>query len=442
MKTRKASHWFALIVVATVLGACAGAPDVLQPNAQLQCRPDHSRDGANIAFERGMGGTGISTERGSGGTGVMAQDRGMGGTGIGIIGTITGFGSICVNGVKIAYTQETPVIEDGTPSNAENLAQGQTVVVSAMEAGGLLSATSISVSHTLRGPVTVAPESNGELTVMGVPIVTAYATGINVSELSVDDVVTVDGLQREDGTVDATRIVAAPSNSGAFIRGVAEVTEGSVAVGAVPILFTDSSAAEPETLNRQWAYAAGEWVDGQLRVETFTVGGDLNTETMQRLSIEGYLIGAPNEPYRIRGIPLAESSNQRLSRTTLDQLSRTQRVNVVGQVENDGALRVQTIVVPEYRSPLFDGSIENQDDSQEVSGATRTDTQTRDQVQSERGTYRTTITRTDALTTDVLDVRSDTLRSRPISDVRPTPPRDTPPRLPPPRPPPPPRVRR
>src|SRR5690349_21550179 len=86
----------------------------------------------------GMGGTGISTDNGGmggtgaplkkhpggiGGTGAVAG--GVGGTGIGsesdnggiggtgIVGTITGFASICVNGLEVHFNNDVPVSENG-----------------------------------------------------------------------------------------------------------------------------------------------------------------------------------------------------------------------------------------------------------------------------------------------------------------------------------------
>jgi len=92
--------------------------------------------------EGGIGGTGLQAERpvdqgGIGGTGIVAQgtgdEGGIGGTGIsgnvdtGIIGTVTGFGSICVGGVEIQYGADTPVRVDGQPATARQLAVGQIV---------------------------------------------------------------------------------------------------------------------------------------------------------------------------------------------------------------------------------------------------------------------------------------------------------------------------
>ncbi|MBW2294753.1 MAG: hypothetical protein JRG94_20940 [Deltaproteobacteria bacterium] len=80
--------------------------------------------------ESGLGGTGLrgSEESGIGGTGYSGGDgdeeeSGIGGTGV--FGTITAFGSICVNGLRIHYDDETPITLDGKASTTGALAIGQ-----------------------------------------------------------------------------------------------------------------------------------------------------------------------------------------------------------------------------------------------------------------------------------------------------------------------------
>ncbi len=55
--------------------------------------------------------------------------------GTGIIGTITGFASICVNGVEVHYDNNTLVTVDGRLSFVRELAVGQVVVTRALGIG-------------------------------------------------------------------------------------------------------------------------------------------------------------------------------------------------------------------------------------------------------------------------------------------------------------------
>src|SRR2546422_4023925 len=74
-----------------------------------------------------VGGTPRSESAGNAGQDVVAGRPGIGGTGIGkdgsggiggtgIVGVITGFASICVNGVEVHYDASPPVSADGRPA--------------------------------------------------------------------------------------------------------------------------------------------------------------------------------------------------------------------------------------------------------------------------------------------------------------------------------------
>ena len=76
----------------------------------------------------GIGGTGdVALKPGIGGTGI--DNGGIGGTGI--VGVITGFASICVNGVEVHYDESMPVNDNGQTVKTGVLALGQVVVVKA-----------------------------------------------------------------------------------------------------------------------------------------------------------------------------------------------------------------------------------------------------------------------------------------------------------------------
>src|SRR5262245_45113002 len=75
---------------------------------------------------------------GHGGPGAVAKG-GVGGTGapatLGVVGTITEFASVCVNGLEIHYDTATPVTVNGRPAAAGQLALGQVVAVEAAPDG-------------------------------------------------------------------------------------------------------------------------------------------------------------------------------------------------------------------------------------------------------------------------------------------------------------------
>lgn len=75
-----------------------------------------------------------SDDRGIGGTGIQLasaedDDRGIGGTGI--VGVVTGFASICVNGLHVGYDPALPVAFGEVMAPPAALRVGQVVAISA-----------------------------------------------------------------------------------------------------------------------------------------------------------------------------------------------------------------------------------------------------------------------------------------------------------------------
>lgn len=95
----------------------------------------------------GSGGTG-RMPGGSGGTGRMPG--GSGGTGI--IGTITAFGSVCVNGLEIDFDSSTALSHNGVRTHLRALALGQIVTIAASGPESRLAAQHILILDALQGP--------------------------------------------------------------------------------------------------------------------------------------------------------------------------------------------------------------------------------------------------------------------------------------------------
>ncbi len=165
------------------------------------------------AHDGGIGGTGIlATEGGIGGTGKTASEGGIGGTGI--VGTITGFASICVNGLEIHYDGVTPMMLNGIPGDIGQLAVGQVVAVEAASSAGGLVARSIAVFYAVAGPLSRADAATGRYTVLGQEVllapqaIVAAESGAPLATvaLKAGDWVKVSGLRLANGEVLATRL--------------------------------------------------------------------------------------------------------------------------------------------------------------------------------------------------------------------------------------------
>ena len=241
--------------------------------------------------ESGMGGTGIALEEsGVGGTGVSEDPSGIGGTGI--YGTLTAFGSVCVNGLRVQYPEDVAVEWNGELRDLSALALGQVLWVVAGGSPDDLSTRKIAIHSAVLGEVSGVDRANRRLEVSGravsVPEGAYLGEGLDFDTLAVGDRLDVSGLQSADGEIVASRIDLA----GLRDRDV-------------------SAAPKPEAL-----VAA--------------------TEGLRWISVEGFLTGRPQQP-RLGGIALDLSSIPGQP----DRVQRGKRVRARGRLLPDGVLRVE-----------------------------------------------------------------------------------------------------
>ena len=189
---------------------------------------DHPAPLRTATDDRGIGGTGIQLTSAP----APDDDRGIGGTGI--VGVVTGFASICVNGIHIGYDSSLPVVFGETMEPPAALRVGQVVVVSAAERHGALQARRVSVRYEVSGPVEeVRP---GELRVAG-QRVTMLGAVPGGTGWKVGDTVMVSGLRAPDGSISASRIDPRPADAPRTVTvyGVLAARNGAIMIGHLPI---------------------------------------------------------------------------------------------------------------------------------------------------------------------------------------------------------------
>ncbi len=222
--------------------------------------------------EGGIGGTGILSmqpddEGGIGGTGISAEAD------TGVIGTVTGFGSICVNGVEIHYGADTPVQIDGQPATAGQLAVGQVVEVTASGTASDLQARHIAVRHVVSGPVTRLDAERAEIEVMGQTVLLSPLTRVGDGESAavatafpLESSVQVSGMRRDDGAVEASRINRVDTPAVQVVGPVTKVDSGMVWVAGTAAR-TNSAAAIAVGDEVQ---VAGHWDGAAIRAASIT----------------------------------------------------------------------------------------------------------------------------------------------------------------------------
>ena len=198
--------------------------------------------------------------------------------GTGIVGTITGLGSIVVNGQTIEFDPGLAIHDGVTAATADALAPGHTVAVVAQKEDGAWRAVSIRQVLPLVGPVTVDP--GGQLHVLGTQIVLPSGEEPPMS----GDWVAVSGLW-QDRQVVASRLERLASGQTARIEGsILDQAPGSpLVVGDTRIAGIVPQHAEIGDVVR----AFGAVSQGGLEATRLETG--LFLETPSVVLVEGYL---------------------------------------------------------------------------------------------------------------------------------------------------------
>ncbi len=268
--------------------------------------------------EGGIGGTG-HRDSGIGGTGSTAQQGGgIGGTGI--IGTITGFASICVNGLEIHYDPDTPVSIDGRPASARELAAGQIVIARAMGSGIEMTARNIAVVHAAVGPISSLNHESRELRVLGQTIHAGGQAHGSLSGLKAGEWVQISGHRLPDGSIAASRIEGMPAHAEARISGhVSRVHATGFEINGTHIQHDPDS--RPAGLAKGMeVMVAGQWDGAHLKAQ------HIQTEptrhqfgSVSHVVIEGYVHGIRGKELNLsnRTITIGEAQT---SGTAKDEL--------------------------------------------------------------------------------------------------------------------------
>ncbi|KQT46494.1 hypothetical protein ASG52_12225 [Methylobacterium sp. Leaf456] len=236
--------------------------------------PVRPQAGAEPPQDRGISGTGARPEPEE----LPGGDRGIGGTGV--IGTIRRFGSVWVNGLRIAYPADVRITIDGRPARAADLRIGHVVRVVARGAEGHLSTRAIAVTREVVGPVeALAP---GRLTVLGQTVATeGLASG---KDFPVGERVAVSGLRRGDGTIVASLIEPRPDGPDRVAGPVRRGPDGTARIGALAL-----DGLKPGFLGRRVS-VEGRPDGAGLSVTTARDVSRPFPAGLSRASVEGYVV--------------------------------------------------------------------------------------------------------------------------------------------------------
>ncbi len=151
-----------------------------------------------------------------GGGGGDTAGVGTGGTGSFSVGTVTGFGSVFVNGIRYEDNGARLIDDDGTvkvlgtDDNPLKIGMVVEVTGSVDDSGTVRSATQIAYGAEIKGPVTAVDAAAGTFNVFGITVrtttTTVYDNFGGVATLAAGNVVEVHGQPDTNGRIVATYV--------------------------------------------------------------------------------------------------------------------------------------------------------------------------------------------------------------------------------------------
>jgi hypothetical protein len=197
-----------------------------------------------------------------GGGGSSVAGGGVGGSGIAVasVGTVTGFGSVIVNGVTYATGDAEIFIENasmgaGDEALVQHLSTGMVVrVEGVLNADGSATASRVFFNGDLRGPVESIIELDpysSQLVILGQTVVLGpfcVFRNTTVADIAVGMVLKVSGHSDESGQIQATYVQkigdALPPNGAVKLRGLVQSVDAQARTYTVNALTVDFSSAD------------------------------------------------------------------------------------------------------------------------------------------------------------------------------------------------------
>lgn len=213
-------------------------------------------------------------------------EGGIGGTGI--VGVVTGLGSLHVGGRRVRIAPDAALSDATGTIAAANIQPGHSVTIEAATDREGLIARRVRLTHPLIGRLEVA--ANGTLSVLGVPLRTEPGL---VIEARAGARVAISGLWRGRRVV-VSRIDVLAGDGPASVSGdVIRMADGAFAIGSVRL----TEAPNPALAIGSFATALGEEVPEGLNSTLIEPGRFFGSAgPLESLVIEGYLERVPSAP--------------------------------------------------------------------------------------------------------------------------------------------------
>lgn len=265
-------------------------------------------------------------DNGIGGTGFKPGDNGIGGTGF--IGTIRRFGSVWVNGERIAYPPDVQIRIDGEPAPASRMRIGQVAHCVAQSSGGRWTTNRIVITSEVLGPV---GRIDGRLmTVLGQQVELAKG---KAHGLKAGDRVAVSGLRRPDQTIVASLVEQHTGGADQIAGLLVGDASGAFRIGDQILTGADAGAVGRRVVAR------GVVENGVFVVQTMSLDAVATLGSVQDVSIETFVGERDGGLITAGGLRVEDAAGVRAAGAP---------VVIVGALAN-GALVARSVSAPDGR---------------------------------------------------------------------------------------------
>jgi len=321
--------------------------------------------------DSGIGGTG-NLAGGIGGTGQVASEGGIGGTGI--IGIITGFASVCVNGIEVHYDNTTPVQVDGRSATIRDLAAGQLIAAQALGSGTELTARHIAVTHAAIGPISSIDHEKGEIRVLNQTVqITRLEDRDNLSALKTGDWAQISGHRLTGGAIVASRIDTIPPRPEAKINGyITHIDSQGFEVNGTRVNYETPPIAE---ISRGMEISvSGHWQGDRLHAQQILIEPTRQSiGNVQNIVIEGYIHALDDKSMSLGNRIVTLDSGTQITGASRSELRPDQRIQISGPVGSDQRITPERIEIKQEQSLYLQqridhDTIDNRQQDQNKSG--------------------------------------------------------------------------
>ena len=317
---------------------------------------------------------------GYGGTGTTPTPGAAAGTSTVSVGTITGFGSVHLNGLKFETTSAT-INVDGKAATQSDLHAGDVIEVKGHHdaASGKDIADEIEFRGNIRGPVSTIDTVAQTLVVLGQTVAVSADTSFDdsitpasLAGINVGDNLEVSGMPGADGTIHATRVERESAGAPFQVIGTAASTDSTaktLQIGSLVVNFSAATLVDfPGTgpSDGDLVEAGGTILDSSgalqaTRLELRT-GKELKADVDGQMEVEGLITRfASAADFDVAGRPVATSSSTTFEGGAASDLALNVRVEAEGSMDASGVLSATQVHIGHPAADRIAGPVDSVD---------------------------------------------------------------------------------